>query len=116
MKTRKTIRFILAAIIATLACLGLFANVWGFGVLFGVSALLVTKSLSSEFTKPIPRNELWWLVVFFIGFIALSIGLNYLKLPEPHSLARLVFAVAMWIFWMLAICYYWQKEKKNAGI
>jgi hypothetical protein len=116
MKTWTVIRFILAAIIATLGCVGLFMNFSGFGVLFGVPALLLAKS--SEFTKPIPRNELLWLLVFFIGLIVLNVGANYLNLhlPQPQGVIRLVFTAAMWILWMFAICYRWQKEKKNADI
>jgi hypothetical protein len=110
MKTSTIIRFIVAALFATLACLGLLFAISGAGALWIVPWLLLMGRF--ELTKPIPRKE-WWLAWVAFGILlALIVTLDILHLREPHGIVRIVLATVMWIAWMFAIYYRWQRERK----
>src|SRR5438045_2262704 len=109
MKTSTTIRFVVAAISATLACVGLLAEIPGIQVLWVLAWLLLMRC--SELTKPIPRKELWVGIVGFVVFLGLIATLDILRLPKPHGVVRIVLATAIWGGWMFAIYYRWRREK-----
>ena len=109
MKTSTIIRFVLAALFATLACVSLFAGFFGAGASSAVAWLLLMGR--TELTKPIPRGE-WWVGLLGVGvFVAIIVALHLFHLPEPHGAVRLVVSVALWLLWMWGIYYRWQKEK-----
>lgn len=56
-KNSLVFRLVVAAVFATLACVGLAAAVSGAVVLFGVPLLLLIRR--GGFTRPIPRSERW---------------------------------------------------------
>jgi hypothetical protein len=114
MKTSTVIRFIVAAIFATLACFGLLADIPGIPVLWVVAWLLLMGR--SELTKPIPRKELWVGLAIFVVFLGLIATLDILHLHEaqPHGVVRIALATAIWVVWMFAIYYRWRREKVKA--
>jgi hypothetical protein len=117
MKTSRIIRFVLAAVFATLACAGLLAHVIGSAVLFSVPWLLLMGR--AELTKPIPRNEWWWTIALIVIFLAVVLTLPFLHLPVTHDavthgLSHPVVVAALWIFWMWAIYRRWQNENGKA--
>ncbi len=106
------IRFVLAAMFATLACIGLFFGIPGLPALWTLAWLLLMGR--SELTKPIPREELWpGLLVTGILLAALITFpfLHLSRLPEPHGAVRLALAGAIWVGWMFAIYCRWQKQR-----
>jgi hypothetical protein len=111
MKTLTIIRFVSAAVVVTLACVGLFEGVIGIAVLFSLAWLLLMGR--SELTKPIPRNEWWLSVIAIIGLLALILTFRFLHLPEPHGVARLAVSVVLWVLWIWAICRRWQRERTS---
>jgi len=114
MKTSTIIRFIVAAIFATLACVGLLAGIPGIPLLWIVAWLLLMGR--SELTKPIPGKELWVGLVIFVVFLGLIAMLDILHFrePQPHGVVRSVLATAIWVGWMFAIYYRWRREKGKA--
>src|SRR5438309_10363997 len=100
MKTSTIIRFVLAAIFATLACVGLLMHMIGSAVLFSVPWLLLVRR--AELTQPIPRNE-WWLTFLVIGiFLAVMLTLPLLHLPATqdavtHGMSHPMVATVLWI-------------------
>jgi quinol-cytochrome oxidoreductase complex cytochrome b subunit len=115
MKTSTIIRFVLAAIFATLACVGLLAGVTGSAVLFCVAWLLLMGR--SELTKPIPRKELRWGLLVTGILLAVLLTLPFLHLsplPEPHGILRAVSVAAMWVLWMFVIYHRWRRDKGKA--
>ena len=113
MKTSSAIRFGLAALFATLACLGLLFAVPGVGVLWIVPWLLLMGR--SELTKPIPRNEWWWTFLLIGVLLAIFLTLPFLHLPPaPTQTVRIALAVPMWFLWMWAIYRRWRREKGQA--
>ena len=114
MKTSTIIRFALAAVCATLACVGLLVNVPALPAIFaGASCLLVMGR--SEVTRPIPRSE-WWLTFVVVGvLLAVLLTVPFLHLPPAPSIrVRLVLAVVFWPLWMWGIYHRWQREKGKA--
>ncbi|HEV2328306.1 MAG TPA: hypothetical protein VGY56_05910 [Verrucomicrobiae bacterium] len=114
MKTSTIIRFVLAALFATLACVGWLFGITGIVALSAVAWLLLMGR--SELTKPIPRKELWPTFLVIGIFLAALLTLPFLHLsplPEPHGGIRTVFAVATWVLWMCAIYYRWRRERRK---
>jgi len=122
MKTSTVIRFVLAAVFATLACGGMLANVVGSCVLFSVYWLLMTGK--KELTRPIPRNE--WFGSFMLIGIFLAVMLTGAVLPiflhrpyvyEYHhqklGIGGSLAVLAMWVLSMWGIHRRWQMEKAN---
>jgi hypothetical protein len=115
MKLSTIIRFVLAAVFATLSCIGILIGTSLFTCLWWVAWLLLMGR--SELTKPIEpasRRELWIGILVFVVFISLIVTLNILHLPKPNATVRLVLAAAMWILWMWGIYRRWQREKGKA--
>lgn len=115
MKTTTIIRFVLAVICATVACVGLLVNIRVIPAIFaGICSLLVMGR--SEITRPIPRSE--WLLTFVTVGVLLAILLTvpFLHLPPgPSGRVRLVFVVVLWPLCMWGIYHRWQKEKGKAS-
>jgi predicted lysophospholipase L1 biosynthesis ABC-type transport system permease subunit len=115
MKTSTIIRFILATVFVTLACVGLLFGITGIVVLWAIAWLLLMGR--SELTKPIPRKELWTTFLGIGIFLAVLLTLPFLHLPplpEPRGIIRVVFAVTMWVLWMFVIYYRWRRERRKA--
>ncbi|MGA2788753.1 MAG: hypothetical protein ABSF60_14630 [Verrucomicrobiota bacterium] len=115
MKTSTIIRFVLAAVFATLSCIGILTGITLLTLLWCVAWLLLMGR--SELTKPIEpasRRELLVGIVIFIIFLSLVVTLDVLHLPEPPAKVRLVLAAALWILWMWGIFRRWQREKGKA--
>jgi hypothetical protein len=128
MKTSRVIRYVLAAIFATLACAGLGARIIGSQILMAVPMLLLMDK--KELTRPIPRRD--WvtilkqylaLIVVVCIFLALMAEICFLlsrAIPEPHAgklgIGYWVAVVAAWILWMWMIHSRWQGEKRMANI
>ena len=117
MKTSTIIRFVLAGVIATLACAGLLAQVTGSAVLFSVSWLLLMGP--AELTRPIPSKERRWTIVLVGVLVALLLTLPFLNLPVArdgvtHGLNHPVVVGALWTLWLWAICRRWKREKGTA--
>jgi amino acid transporter len=113
MKTSTIIRFVLAVLFATLACVGLLFGITGIVVLWVVPYLLLMER--SEFTRQVSRKELWIALIAFGVLLALIVVLDILHIrgPEPSGVVRLVLGVVMWIAWMAAIFYRWRREKRK---
>lgn len=114
MKTSTLIRFVLAGVVATLACAGLLAQVAGSEVLFSVSWLLLMGR--AELTRPIPHKERRWTIIVVGVLVALLLTLPFLNLPVardegPHGLNHPVVVGALWVLWMFGIYRRWQREK-----
>jgi len=114
MKTSTIICLILATIFATVACVGLLIGNSLIAGLWWVAFLLSRER--SEFTKPIPRKELWLGILIFVIFISLIVTLDVLHLqsPVPNRTVRILIAVPIWFAWMWMIYRRWQKEKGKA--
>jgi hypothetical protein len=113
MKTSTIIRFVVAALFATLACVGLLFGITGIAILWVVPWLLLTGR--SELTKPIPRKEWWWTFLLIGVLLAVFLTLPFLHLPPaPSQTVRFAIAVPMWFLWMWAIYRRWQREKGKA--
>jgi len=115
MKTSTIIRFILAAVFATLACVGLLFGITDIVVLWVPAWLLLMRR--SELTKPIPRKELrvTFLVIGILLAVLLTLPFLHLPLsPEPRGIIRAVFAVAVWVLWMFVVYCQWRRERRNA--
>ena len=114
MKTSTVIRFVVAAVFATLVCVGLLFGVTGIAFLWVVPWLLLMGR--SELTKPIPRNE-WRSTFIVIGiFLAVMLTLPFLHLSHaaPNTMVRFVIGLASWPLWMWVIYRRWQLEKGKA--
>jgi hypothetical protein len=115
MKTLTITRFVLAAVFATISCVGILTGIMLLTPLWCVAWLLLMGR--SELTRPIEpasRKELLVGIVIFVFFIGLVVTLDFLHLPEPHLPVRAVLATAMWILWMWGIYHRWQKVKGKA--
>lgn len=115
MKTSTIIRFVLATLFATLACVGLLFGIMGIAALWLVAWLLLMGR--SELTKPIPRKELWsgLLVTGILLAVLLTLPFLHLSpLPEIHGIIRTVLTVSMWVLWLFAIYCRWRREKEKA--
>ncbi|MCL2021958.1 MAG: hypothetical protein FWG81_07690 [Betaproteobacteria bacterium] len=108
MKTAIVIRFTLAALFGTIACIGLCFNVAVLYVLWVVPYLLLAGR--SELTKPIMRSSWKWLFLL----IGILIMLPFLHLPTPNQTVRTVISIPMWFLFMWVIYRLWQKEKGQA--
>jgi len=113
MKTSFIIRLVAAAVVATLASVGLIAAFPASGVLFSLSWLLLIPR--GELTRPIPRSE-WWLTFVVVGvLLAVFLTMPFLHLPHaPNEIVRFAIAVPLWLLWMWAIYRRWQREKGKA--
>jgi len=115
MKTTTIIRFLLAAVFATLSCVGIFTGITLLTLLWCVAWLLLMGR--SELTKPIEpasRKELLVGIVIFVIFLGSVVTLDVLHLPEPHATVRFVLAVVLWPLWMWGVYHRWQREKGKA--
>ncbi len=114
MKTSTLIRFVLAGVIATLACAGLLAQVTGSAVLFSVSWLVLMGR--AELTRPIPHKERRMTIIVVGVLVALLLTLPFLHLPverdaESRGLSHPLVVAALWALWMFGIYRRWQREK-----
>jgi hypothetical protein len=114
MKSSTIIRFVLAAVFATLACAGLLAHVINSAMLFSISWLLIVGR--EELTRPIPRNEKWPTLIVIGIFLAVMLTLPFLHLPTmrnelANGFSNPVVVAALWISWMWVIYRRWQREK-----
>lgn len=112
MKASTIIRFILATLLVTLACIGLLYNINMAG-LFGLGWLLLNPS---ELTRPIPRGERWKAVLFTAIFVAALLTLPFLRLdqlPAPRLPFRIIGAALMWLGWLWIIYQRWRREKQQ---
>jgi hypothetical protein len=113
MKTSTIIRFVVAALFATLACVGLLLGITGFAILWVVPWLLLMGR--SELTKPIPRKEWSWTFLLIGVLLVVFLTLPFLHLPPaPNQTVRFAIAVPTWFLWMWAIYRRWQREKGKA--
>jgi prepilin signal peptidase PulO-like enzyme (type II secretory pathway) len=111
MKTSTLVRFVLAVVFATLACIAMFMQLGAVGLLSGVAWLLLTGF--SELIRPIPPRELW--PTFVVGGVFLAVALTspflHLHTTTQNAVVRAIASLAFWLFWMWAIHRRWQKEK-----
>lgn len=116
MKTSTIIRFVSAAFLATLACVGLVLDIRGLVFLSSVVWLLGIGR--EELTKPIPRKELWltFLTIGILLTVLLTLPFLHLShLPEPRGIIRGIVAAALSVLWMWAIYYRWRQERRKAN-
>jgi hypothetical protein len=112
MKASTIIRFVLAALFATLACLGVLFAIPGVGALWIVPWLLLMGR--SELTKPIPRKESWWTFLLIGVLLAIFLTMPFLHVPPaPSQTNRSAIAVPMWFLWIWAIYRRWQSERAS---
>lgn len=115
MKASTTLRFCLAALFATVCCVGVFLDsepLLEFWV--GSSLLLIGRKGLME---PIPKEEAKKTLLGVAIFVTILLTLPLLHLPPlrgPHGLVRAVLSGLLWIGWMAAIFYGWQREMHNA--
>lgn len=112
MKKSTIVRFVFSGVFATIACVGFFTGIAFISSLWWVAWLFLMGR--SELTKPLPRTQLWVMILTLIVFIGLIVTLKFLHLPEPNTAIRAIFASAFWILWMWAIYRHWQREKGQA--
>jgi hypothetical protein len=115
MKTSTIIRFVLAAVFATLSCVGILTGESLLTFLWCLAWLLMMGR--SELTKPIEpasRKEVLMGIVIFVAFLGVVVTFHVLRLPEPNATVRLVLATAIWVLWILGIYCRWQREKGKA--
>lgn len=117
MKSSIIVRLFLATLFATLASIGFGYGITLMAALWPVTALLLMET--SELTKPIPRYELWPVLLVTGVLLAVLLALPFLHLsraPEPHGVVRTVLAALMWIAWLFAVYSTWRREKGKAGV
>ena len=112
MKTSFIIRLVVAALLATLACIGFAADIPVLGGLIFISWLLLMPR--GTLTRPIPRSERWWAFLLVGVVVAVLLTLPFLKKPpEPSRGVRAAAAVLLWLLWMLAGYSRWRRVKRE---
>jgi hypothetical protein len=112
MNRKTVIRFVLAAVFATFASIGLLAD-WPFTSIFWFVSWLLLMG-RSELTKKVPNKDLWIGFGVLVLFIGVAVAIEVLHLPEPGTPARCVFATVFWSLSMLAIYRCWNKWRVEA--
>jgi hypothetical protein len=112
MKISAIIRFVLAALFATLACAGLLFGIPGLTALWALAWLLLMER--STLTRPIPRAEMRTTLLATGVLVAALLTLPFLHLPEPRGAVRVLLAAVMWVGWMFAVYLRWRREKGHA--
>jgi|GEM_PF-5075456 len=110
----KTLRYVVAIVLITVACLGAFLDIRGLPALALFSWWLLADA--SEWTQPIPRKEIRGLFVilgFSLALVATLVFLHGKLNPRPSPPVRHFGATAVWLFCLWIIWRRWRNEKKR---
>ena len=118
-KRSTVIRFVLAVVFGTLACVALLAHVPGVPILFMfLGSLLVTGT--KEYTRPLSRKEgrqtIFWTAVFLaVMFTGIFLNLRSKAVPArdfPSDFSSHPgFVVPVWLCWLAVIYYQWKRQR-----
>jgi hypothetical protein len=110
------VRFAMSLLAATVVCIGMFADILGFG--FGWIVIYLLAFKRAELTQAIPHNESRSTFIGIGVFLAVMLTLPFLhlpKIPSPSGALRHWLAVALWGFWISVICWKWRWEKQRGN-
>ncbi|MFB3895045.1 MAG: hypothetical protein ACE14V_01965 [bacterium] len=109
------IRFGIAIVVVTLACLGQLFHIDNALAGCMIAFLLILDP--AELNQPIPRKEILILFNSFIVFLVILFAIIYftsrVTRDMVHSIiSHPIFVLFWWLFWMYVIYRAWQRQKE----
>jgi len=116
MKASRVIRFAVAALLVSIGCIALLANVYGeFTVLcLNLPAFVLMKR--SEITRPVRNREVWIiLAVLVVALTAIILANIFIPISDAaamHVARNPAFVVPFWALFMVGLYWRWRREKR----